>query len=252
MVYGLYLSAAGMMANDYRQDVVANNLANVNTAAFKPDVPIFQQRLPELLERGASVPTPTPVFEQLPGGLHVAPARIDLKPGALQPTDRALDVALRGSGFLKVRHRSQLGYTRDGRLELDKAGQLQALSGAEVLDEQDRPIQLDRQQRVVISRDGRIYQGNEEVARLALVELPDSRAIRKMGDNVYLYVGTEPPRPAASTVLEPGFIEASGADPVKQMTLLIQAARAFEANATLVRYQDQTLGRAVNDVGRIA
>ena len=252
MIYGLYVSAAGMMANDYRQDVVANNLANAQTAGFKPDISIFQQRLTERMEDGPRLPVPQPVFEQLPGGLQVYPTRTQFVQGALESTGRQLDVALVGEGFLKVSQDDQINYTRDGRFELAKNGKLQTLSGSAVLDENDQPIRLDRRSDVVITRDGGIYQQDERVATLGVVDLPEKTSARKLGSNLFEYRGTQPPVPAANTVIEPGFIESSEADPVQQMTLLIQATRAYQANATLITYQDQTLGRAVNDVGRLA
>lgn len=252
MIYGLYVSAAGMMANDYRQDVVANNLANTQTAGFKPDVSIFQQRLTERMEDGPRFPMPEPAFEQLSGGLQVYPTQTQFVQGALEATGRQLDLALVGDGFLKVNQDDQIGYTRDGRLELGRNGLLQTLGGAPVLDENDQPILLDRHNAVVITRDGGIYQQDERVATLGLVDLPEKTGARKLGGNLFEYRGTLPPSPAANTVIEPGFIERSGADPVEQMTMLIQATRAYQANATLISYQDQTLGRAVNDVGRLA
>src|SRR5688572_22868674 len=113
MIYGLYLSASGVVASSHRQDVVANNLANAETTGFKRDVPLFQQRLSEAEQRrtsGGPRAWSDANLENIGGGLFVLPSSPDLSAGLMERTDSALDVAIEGDGYFAVRSASQSGF----------------------------------------------------------------------------------------------------------------------------------------------
>ena len=88
MNYGLYLSAAGVLTNSYRQDVFANNLANVNTVGFKPDLPVLRTRPPEAIEDPAPFGTSNDLLERLGGGVLAGPQRTSFAPGPVEQTHR--------------------------------------------------------------------------------------------------------------------------------------------------------------------
>ena len=113
MNYGLYVSAAGALANSYRQDVVANNLANVDTVAFKRDMALFKGRRTESSQRGGQRYSNS-LLEQLGGGLFALPTHTDFSPGSLKTTGNPYDFALAGSGFFQVKNQDQIQYTRYG------------------------------------------------------------------------------------------------------------------------------------------
>ena len=102
MIYGLYLSAAGVMSSSYRQDVTANNLANAENVGFKRDLPLFQERLTEAQQRRGERWS-DPLMEGLGGGLLASPTVVDNQPGDLESTGSPLDVAIQGDGFFAVR-----------------------------------------------------------------------------------------------------------------------------------------------------
>src|SRR5947209_3887766 len=85
MIYGLYLSATGVMTNSYRQDVIANNIANAETVGFKKDIALFQQRRTEAQERGLG-PTSNALLEKLGGGVFASPMLVDSSQGELEPS----------------------------------------------------------------------------------------------------------------------------------------------------------------------
>jgi flagellar basal-body rod protein FlgF len=251
MIYGLYLSAAGVKANTHRQDVIANNLANTETVGFKRDITLFQQRLTEaqmLREPGAS----HPALEGIGGSLRVLPTRVDTTPGEAEHTGNPLDVAVHGQGFFRVLDGNQHRLTRDGRFMIDREGHLILANGKgqRVLDDGGAPIRLDPHQPARIESDGRINQEGQTVARLGLVDVPDASRLEKAGGNLLAYPEMARLRPAEPT-LRSGFLERANVDPTTELTLLLQTQRLLEANANLIRYQDQTLARLVNDVGRI-
>jgi flagellar basal-body rod protein FlgF len=102
MNYGLYLSASGAMTAMHKQDVYANNLANVNTIGFKPDSVFTRHRLPERIEQPHLHADPHKLLEQLGGGQFIDPTFTNLTQGALTATDRPLDVAIDGEGFFVI------------------------------------------------------------------------------------------------------------------------------------------------------
>jgi flagellar hook-basal body protein len=148
MNYGLYVSAAGALTSLHRQDVVANNLANLNTVGFKPDSVFTKTRLPERLESGQSFADPQYLLEQLGGGQHLHPTFISFRQGDLAETHNDLDVAIMGEGFFAVQAGSgpdSIRLTRDGRFTLNTDGELvMSTSGMRVLDVNDEPIRLNR------------------------------------------------------------------------------------------------------------
>src|ERR1700709_2831305 len=99
MLYGLYLSATGVLTNSYRQDVIANNIANAETVGFKRDLALFQERRTEAAERGLPPSRSNPVMEALGGGVFASSPIVDKTQGELEPTGNNLDVAIVGQGY---------------------------------------------------------------------------------------------------------------------------------------------------------
>lgn len=258
MNYGLYLSAAGALTSLHRQDVYANNLANVNTVGFKPDIAITRDRLPARLEAGAPMADPQWMLEQLGGGNFVEPTRIDLKQGALQSTGNALDLAITGDGFFVVSTGKgtgpeQLRFTRDGRFTLNAQGELvMASTGMKVLDVNDQPIRLDPTLDVQIDSNGEISQNGEVVARLQVASPTDPSLLRKAGDNLLRFAeGASPTRTPALGQLHQGYVEGSAVDPILAMNAMISASKSLQSNATLMQYHDHIMGQAINTFGRV-
>ena len=249
MLYGLYLSSAGMMVQRHRLDAIANNMANVNTASFKRDVAIFRTRPVESQASPSGFTYREPVLDQLGGGTFVNPTHTEFAQGEVEVTDRPLDVCIKCSGFLPVQGADgQVFYTRDGRLAIDESDQLiMATGGRPVLDSTGRPIQVDRTKETTIGPDGTITQAGAVVGQLELTDFENLHALRKVGENLYAN-----PTGATGTMRRPelisGAVEKSTVDPVKELTGMIEAQRAYEANATMIRLQDQTLGRVINNL----
>ena len=255
MLYGLYLSAAGVTANSYRQDVHANNLANAETVGFKRDIPLFQQRLTAAQERGspaarawttrAGEPRRRPVR-------HADRCRPVGRRG--RQTGSPLDVAIAGNGYFRVAAKGQGGpptLTRDGRFMVDRAGYLvlSNSSAHRVLDPQGRPIQLPQAAGLTVGRDGSILQDNKPVARIGVFDVPDRTKLVKKGGTLLAYPDANAVKRTDATV-QGGALERSNVDPVTELTQLMDTQRQLEANANMIRYQDQTLQKLV-DVGKI-
>ena len=251
MLYGMYVSAAGALANAYRQDVVANNLANAETVSFKRDLALFQARKTQSAQNGQTRFT-TAMLEGIGGGIFALPTSTDFTPGSLEKTDRPYDVAITDKGFFQVRDADQINYTRDGRFTIHKdTNELVTIAASlPVLDQVGNAIVLDPNLDFIVDETGNINQGGRNVARLGLVDFDQPGALRKQGENLYALQGDQSSHPVSS-VTKQGHLENSGVNPIDELTEMMKAQRMFQANASMVQLQDQTLGLAVSRLGTI-
>ncbi len=252
MVYGIYQSAAGLQLNQYRQAVLANNLANVDTVGFKHDLTVVRERRVASREQPAGAMGTDPLWERMTGGSLVAPTYTSQTQGMLEETGGRLDVALHGDGFFCVQDGEQVRYTRDGRFAINADGELVTASGRQVLGEGGAPIVVPPTAagRVRITAGGEVRAGEASFGRVQVVGFDDPNLLRKAGANLYEPLGGAAPGQAHAS-LRPGFIEKSTVDPAAAMVDMIQVSRAYEMNATLVGLADTTLGKAVNDIARL-
>jgi flagellar basal-body rod protein FlgF len=232
-----------MLADQIRQDVIANNLANATTAGFKGDVAVgeaFPDMLVNQLQTGAKVGT-------LGLGAHISQISTNAKQGALRQTGNTYDLAVAGSGWFSVQGPNGVAYTRNGTFSIDAKGQLVTADAQPVLDDGGRPITIG-EGKASIAPDGRVSVDGRQIAKLALTALDPTR-LHKLGDNLYsgtVQKGTDPGR------VEQGFLEGSNVNSVKEMVDLISTMRSFEAGQKAVQAEDDSLGKAVNEVGRIS
>lgn len=251
MLYGLYLSAAGIMTSSYKQDVIANNLANANTTAFKRDVPAFRQRLTEAQERRLPADWSDATLEGLGGGMLSMPTSTDFEPGPIEQTGSPLDVAIQGKGFFATLDGDKVRLTRDGSFFVSREGTLVRGSGQPILDASQHPITLAPDAPTKIASDGTISQAGQVVAKLGVFQVADRSTLTKLGDG--LFAPADPADLQASDDPVRGeYLEQSNVDPSTEMVELMDAQRQLEANANLIRTQDSTLQRLVNDVGKIS
>lgn len=247
MIYGLYQSAAGMLVNQYRQNVIANNLANVDTAGFKRDIPSFSERLVEAQRNMSS--TRNAVLDGQTGGVWSAPTHTDWQAGPTDVTGSNLDVAISGRGFFAVQAEGGTRYTRDGQFTLNAQGRLvTAQDGLPVLNQQGSPIVVgDDARSVSLTAEGKVMVNGQPVGDLQVADFDDPTALRKMGRNL---VASD----AKPQMIEPNLrikaVEKSNVDAMTEMASMIEASRAYQINAQMVTTQDQTLTRLLNEVAR--
>lgn len=257
MNYGLYLSAAGALTSSHRQDVAANNLANVNTVGFKPQLAAAQARPAEAQEDFAPFGTGQQLLERLGGGTVIAPSRVSLAAGPINPSGNPLDAALpQANAFFTVENAETPGVpalTRDGRFLVSDAGELVTPSGARVLGDNGAPIQVPAGVPVQLEADGRVTAGDLDVGRLGVVELADADAskLRAIGGNRFGLVGGAATTAVAAPVLEVGAIEGSASNPIQQLSAMMLATQATTSNLRLIEQHDLLMDRAINTLGRV-
>ncbi|GIK18513.1 MAG: flagellar hook basal-body protein [Leptolyngbya sp. PLA2] len=259
MNHGLSISASGALTALYRQDLLAGNLANLDTIGFKPDIAITRQRDPVRLEDNLPAWPSNDLLERLGGGAQLAPNRVAFRQGVLRATGNPLDVAVEGEGFLVVRvagsgTTDRVRLTRDGRLALDGRGRLvTAASGLPVLDTGNREIRLTESGSISIAPDGTVKQGDTAVAQLALARVSDLRSLRKDGPGLFVQDATAAAsRTRASGRIVQGSVEESSVDEIRVLMQIQDAAQAAQANIGLMTYHDRIMDQAINRLGRVA
>ena len=258
MSYGLYLSASGALTNMHRQNVFANNLANLRTVGFKPDAVDIRQRPPERVERPDVRADPKWMLERLGGGVFAEPTRVTLGQGDLVQSGNDLDLAISGEGFFVVNDGKSVGpagrlLTRDGRFTLNDRGDLvMAAGGMRVLDRNQKPIRVDPTRPVRIDGNGLITQDGSEVAQIQVVGAPAPDQLHKAGRGTLRTIDPLTAPPAFAGQVRQRFTEESAVDPILMMNAMISAAKSAQANLKLMQYHDQLLGKAFNTFGRVA
>lgn len=250
MPYGLYISAEGAKAQSKRLEVLANNLANVNTVGFKPDVATFQSRFAEAIQEGTATPGSRELTD-IGGGVKVNETITSFAPGRLQHTGAETDMAIIGNGFFQVAGgNGEALLTRAGNFQVNRDGLLVTANGQQpVLDAGGAPIELDLQTPWRLTNAGEIEQDGSLIP-LAIVQPTSLDQLTKVGANLFRSRGGAAPIEPANREVRSGYLEMSGANSTTEMMSLIETSRAFEANAKMIQTQDGMMSSLIGRVLR--
>jgi flagellar basal-body rod protein FlgF len=227
MDIGLDIAATGMVAEQTRQDQLANDLANASTPGFKPDETpqhSFGEVLLANTQGGAAVGSADM-------GVALGKAYTNMTPGTMQETGEPLDFAIVGSGFFAVKTSQGTRYTRDGQFTLSPLGVLTDAAGNPVLGARGAQIKANAAGAVAASAVG-------------VFEVPGAV---KQGED--LYTGTAAGKPSGT--VRQGSLEGSGVDAAKVMVDMITAMRSFQSGQQAIQAIGQTLQEAASQVGSL-
>lgn len=251
MIRGLYTAASGMLSSMRRMEFVTNNLANAQTVGFKQDrsaLSTFDEVM--VLQNGADGRPADPQLGELGMASVAEEPIIDFTQGSLQDTGRSLDMAIEGPAFFSVQTPDGLRYTRDGGFTRDATGRLMTSEGHLVMGTDGNPITIPGG-RMTVDPNGTVRVENEAVGQLALVEFALDQPLKKVGSNLYApRIDGDQPTPAAGSAVHQGFVEASNVDMAGAQTTMMELQRAYQASQRLIQYQDEMLGRAVNEIAK--
>lgn len=252
MIKGLYAAASSMLANLYRQQSLAHNVANLDTPGFKRVITPLNTFIEHTVIHPLGGITNALFYHRLGKlGLGVENTQdyTDFTNGALKYTGQTLDVAIEGAGFFVVKIADGEGYTRDGRFTRDAENHLVTIDGYQVLDDGGQPIELP-EGLISIQEDGTILADGEEVAKLGLVsfENPQEELIRALPN---IFIANQEPTGKEEVRVAQGFLEMSNINPADLMAQMVSVTRAYEAAQKMVQNQDELLGQTINTLGRL-
>jgi flagellar basal-body rod protein FlgF len=232
------------MALQRQMDVVANNIANLNTTGFKSEQLLFEEyMMPVARDRDFSFSDQRLSFVQDWSTVH------DMSTGTIMTTGNPLDVALEGEGFLVVQTPQGERYTKAGSLVIDASGTLVDLMGNPVLSDAGPITFTPADSDISIGADGSIASSEGIKGRLRIVEFADAQAATREGSN--LWAG-ENPLAATSTRVLQGAIEKSNVSGIAEMTEMIRVQRAYQSLASMQEKQDDMRRNAIQRLGTLA
>lgn len=264
MIKGLYTAYTGMINEQKRLDVLTNNLANADTNGYKKEGTTSQTFADELAVKikDTSSYSLNRKLGTISMGVHLGETYTNYDQGSIKVTDNKTDAALAGNGFFAIAFTNKAGetsvkYTRDGAFTVNMQGYLVTKDGDYVLDrngalntDANSRIRLDPNEDITIDELGNIYQNDEQVDSIGVVDFADYNYLAKYGENLYDLV--EGGQLAVSNAkVQQGCIEGSNVNVVDEMVKMITISRAYQAGQKVINTVDETLDKTVNQVGKL-
>lgn len=259
MIRALFTAATGMIAQQLNLDVIANNLANVNTSGFKKSKADFQDLMYQIAEEpgtasGQQGNSPTGIQV----GLGVRPAAVGKvhSQGDFESTGNPLDMAIEGEGFFQVlKPNGELSYTRAGAFKLNETGKIVTSDGYELQPSLTVPTDA---LAVTVASDGTVsvrQPGSttpSEIGKIQTARFQNPAGLRSSGRNLYeetessgtATLGT--PGEIGFGTISQGFLESSNVSVVEEIVQMVTGQRAYEANSKVIQTADQLLSNAIN------
>jgi flagellar basal-body rod protein FlgF len=272
LLKGLYTAASGMLAQQRRQEVLSNNLANVNTNGYKADqgqLRAFPEMLLKSVEskstsmNGTGFTSTSKEIGSINTGVYIQETIPNFVQGDLQETGISTDAALvdgnvpdeNGSLFFTVQTANGEAYTRNGNFTIDAEGFLTNDQGSYVLDTEGNAIQTNNQA-YTLTADGTMQFADGRNIQLGLSYVQDANLLDKQGENVYSASDEAQVEDARATDgvtynIVQGAVEGSNVNLQQTMADMMQAYRTFEMNQKVMTAYDESLGKAVNEVGKL-
>lgn len=267
MLKGLYTAYTGMVQEQRRLDTITNNLANSNTAGYKKEGMVtrsFEDELAFRIKDSGDNYIPRRIGN-LKMGVKIGETYTDWSQGPLKETlDTKSNMALQGPGFFAIEFTDKQGntsikYSRNGEFVVDNQGYLRTTDGDYVLNRdaatnstigQAGYIQINPLLDYQVGQDGTIYQDNNPVAQIGVVDVDNYDYLSHYGENMYDLLEGGQIIPSEATV-EQYALETSNYNIVDELVTMITIQRAYDAGQRMIRTEDETLEMAVSQVGRV-
>lgn len=251
----LYIASTGMAAQEKNVEIISNNIANMRTTGYKRQRVEFQDLLYQAYRVAGSATsdqgTMAPVGIEIGSGVKTAATPRIMSQGSVNPTEKELDVAIRGEGYFAVQMPDgRTGYTRDGSFERDATGQLVNVDGYQI--EPGITIPEDANS-LSISADGVVeaYIGTDtaptQLGQLQLARFVNKAGLASVGNNLFVETAASgtpqlgvPNTDGMGDVMQ-GYLENANVNPVTEIADLIAAQRAYEMNARVISGADEML-----------
>lgn len=233
----IYIALSRQTALRRQMSVVANNIANLNTTAFKKEMMIYQ-----------SYTEKAPFTAKLDFVIDQGTAT-DHSQGNMKVTHNTFDMAIEGPGYFQVDDGTGTKYTRNGTFTLDEQNRLVTQEGHPVLDTLGNPILIPRGgSDLDVSPSGEILVADQPVGRFGIVEFDDKLSLKKVRNS--LFETDQLPTPAADSRIMQGMIETSNVQGIEEMTSMIEVSRAYEAVKNVLDREDKRQETMISRLAR--
>ena len=253
MENALLVGLSRQMVLERQLDVVANNVANMNTTGFKADNSMFEQYLMPVARENRFRPADRQV-----DFVNDAGSWRNLRAGAIQQTGNPLDVAINGDGYIVVQTPAGERYTRNGSLQINAQGQLVTTDGSLVMGTSGPILFQTTDHDVAITPDGRITvveagATNTESVRgqIRMVSFAAPQQLQKEGNNDYSAPPGVVPRPDTTSKLIQGSIEKSNVNGVVEVSRLIEISRAYAQIAQVLQNESDLHKNAIQELANV-
>lgn len=258
MLKNIYSPLSGALAQERVLEMIANNLANLNTTGFKGDRVTFTLLEPEP-EKNYQNPLPPANYkigmEQLlwrkgneMAYVGVADVQRDMQQGPAIQTNNDLDFMIEGEGMMQVQTENGPRYTRNGSLTLSPDGVLTTKSGHPVMGAKGDIVV--RGGAFQLNDSGEIWQDGQMIDRIQLYTFENQGSLEREGMNYYFYGGSEEGlKPAQNFTMRQGYLEGSNVNAIKDLTNMIIAHRSYEAYQKAVSHYDKMMDKSSNQLG---
>ncbi len=233
-----YIALSYQMALQRQMDIVANNIANMNSTAFRGERALFEEFLVDATN-GRELS-----FVQDFGLIR------DTKEGPSRPTRNPLDIAISGKGWLTAEGDDGPRYTRNGHMRIDDEGRLVTQGGLPILGDDGGPLVFEAVEgAITIADDGTISSDAGLIGKINIVTFDNEQEMKKVGDS--LYSTEQRPQPAGDYTLLQGMVESSNVEGVVEMTRMMEVVRTYTATQKLMDGNHDLLRRAIGRLGRV-
>ena len=224
-------------------DVIANNLANLNTNSFKSETVLFEEYMQEVVDEEGVTQEVTLVNDY--GTLR------DIAEGSFFKTDNDFNIAIRGNGYMVTENEEgEQQYTRSGVLSLNEDGQLVAASGNAILDGDGNPIILTTTDyNFHVGKDGTISTSNGPRGKIQIVSFENEQALTKVGNGSF--TSEEIPVATDRVTIVQGMLERSNVSSILEMTKMIDVSRSYQSAAKAMQTNGDLIRKAINELGTV-
>lgn len=213
-----YIGLSQQMALYHQMEVVANNIANMNTPGFKSQDVLFKEYLNNTSQKDEKI-----------SQVQDYGTYRDTKQGSLTQTSNKLDVAVQGDGYFVVQTAQGMRYTRNGSFSLDSNGNIVTQAGDQVQSASGGPITIPQgTAQITIMKDGEVATELGTIGSIKLVKFADEQALVATGGGLYDAQGA-PEQPISNPQMLQGFLESSNVQPITEMNKMIQISRMYQA-----------------------
>ena len=242
---GIYTAYSGLRAQSDALEIISNNLANLNTTAFKEEKAFYTYLDPSADASQQTADLNGTINQSIRVGSVVNSAE-----GTLSATNRDLDIAIEGNGFLVVNTPRGIRYTRNGNLNLNAQSVLVASDGSPVIGESGKPITLGPG-KITIGESGEVSLDNAQVDRLKIASFDDLSALKKEGSSLFISRADRSLEKSSDAKIKSGYLEQSNVNPVSSIVRMVEILRNYEAiQKSINLVMNDINSKAIEKLGR--